>query len=186
MKLYYTTLGEQNSEQSNITKSLGGYKSSSPVPNGTFDNLFGELSMMTVKENREEYIGLMLVNEGITAIEDVFLYFVHPEDSYSEYKIGAIVPATDGDGYSYIESIPNRYSKPLYTDFVSADEDNKFNIGDIVSGGMVGVWIKRELKEDFIKTDSENIYETDPSNYRRYISIEKGTQDVISIVIEHD
>lgn len=186
MKLYFTTSGEADTVQSKPTLSLGGYKSSSPVPNNILDNLFGELSLLTIKENRDEYIGLIAVNESGAEITGCNIYFVHPEDSYSEYKIAAILPATDGDGNNYIESIPSRYSKPLYSDCVSADIDNKYSIGTIANGSAVGIWIKRELLVDFIQTDSNDIYETDPDNIRRYIAKNPSTQDSIQIIIEWD
>lgn len=183
MRLYYTTVGEQNSLQNKPINSLGGYKSSSPVPNGSLNNLFGELSMNAIKNMRDEYIGLMLVNElGVTK-NGVTIHFVYPSDSYSEYKIGANTPAVDGDGYNYIEQLPDRYSKPLYTDFVSAGVGNEFSIGTMLNGAMVGVWIKRELLESFIKSDMEDFYEPDPDNTRRYLAKTKSTQDDIQIVI---
>lgn len=187
MKLFYTTAGEQDTPQAKPSQSLGGYKSSSPVQNNIFDNLFGELSMNTIKDNRDEFIGLMLVNDSISDLTGVNIYFEHPVDSYSEYKIGAIIPALDVDGFNYIEQIPSRNSQPLYIEeFVTADIDNRFDIGDMDAGVVVGVWVKRELLIDFIKSDSNDLYSQDPENPRIYLPKEKATQDSINIIISWD
>lgn len=186
MRLYYTTAGDPETQQGKPTNSLGGFKSSSQVPNDQYSNLFGELSTYSLSKMQDEYIGLMLVNETGGDITGVNIYFDIPEGSYSEYKIDAITPATDEDGNKYVEQIPSRYSKPLYSTPITADVDNKYSIGDMLDGAMVGVWVKREIDEDFINEDCSNVYEKDSNNERLYVPVEKTQEDSINIIIEWD
>jgi hypothetical protein len=187
MKLYYTiSNGEPNESQSTPSLSLGGFLSSSLVKNNSLDNLFGEITPYTITKEQDEYIGLMLVNDTGGDITGVNVWFDHPEDSYSKFYILGVLPATNGDGDKYIEAIPDRFSQPVYGTFEEADVNNKYSLGDIVDGDIVGVWIKRELLLDFISTDSNDVYEEDPENTDRYIAKEKNTSDSISINISWD
>ena len=48
MKLYYTNPTAEDQIQTDPRLSLGGYKALSPVPNDSFDNLFGEISQFSL------------------------------------------------------------------------------------------------------------------------------------------
>lgn len=186
MKFYYTTTGEPNSDQSKPYLSLGGFRSGSLVPNDSFSNLFGELSTKVVTDDLPEYIGLMLHNDTGSDVTGVKLWFVIPENSYSIYRVAGVIPTTNGDGDKYIEEIPSKNSKPMYATFQSAGVGSELDIGDITADDVVGVWIQRELLQDFIKSDSEQCYEEDPSDPRRYISKELERSDSIEVNVSWD
>lgn len=186
MKFYYTTSADPNTSQPKPSLSLGGFKSSSGTLNDEFGNLFDEITPYTLTKNKNEYIALMLVNELGADKTNLQLWFEFPEDSYSKYQVAGVIPATDGDGNLYIERLETKTSKPFYAEFEDAEETGKYNLGDLVSNGQLGIWIKRELLMEFIETDTCDVYEEDPNDTRRYITKEKNQEDSINIKLSWD
>ena len=59
LRFYYTTsAGVQQWADKDFLIPLGGYKSSTPVPNDMFSNLFDEISLNLASNPREQYIAL--------------------------------------------------------------------------------------------------------------------------------
>ena len=63
MKLYYTVSSYQDTPQRSIGLSLGGYRSSTFVRNDEMNNLFGDISLLSLKQNRSQYIAIQLQTE---------------------------------------------------------------------------------------------------------------------------
>lgn len=189
MKLYYTVASQQDVAQPKPNLSLGGYKSSTVVPNSVLGNMFADISMYTVKNyTSPSYIGLILVNDSATekAI-DVNLWFKHLDDCITTFKVAAVDLTTDAEGEKYMEHIPNFNSKPLYATFSEADgEVNRVSIGDILAGGMVGLWFERTIDIATAKTQQNAIYEVDPADPYRYLPVELSKEDQVDIGISWD
>ena len=190
MKLYYTTTAGQDQVQSNPEISLGGYRSSSLVPNNLIDNLFGGITQFLLsRDSQEEYIGLILENELSQSVYSIRLWFIYPESCYSKFLIAAVDLVVDSQGVLRMENIPNRYSKPLYATFFESDgEGNAVDLGDMISGEMVGLWISRQLIEDLssLVCQESNLYEADPSNSNMFRSISLDRSDLIQIMITYN
>lgn len=120
MMLYLT--GASSSSKSNeapqddVTKSLGGYISSTPVPNALVNSLFDLISLRTLKEHIKETIAIGLVNKFDTAVSDVNLKIVGSQDNLCLFKIAAV----KADENHLMEHINNRYSEPINADFYDA------------------------------------------------------------------
>lgn len=183
MKFYYTVASQPEDRQAKPNLSLGGYKSSSQLPNGVFGAMFQDISMYTVKTNNQnKYIGLVLVNDTGQAAKDVELWFGYPTGCLSKMKFAAVDLATDTDGNLYMERIPHNSSKPLYAEWSEADgEVNRVNIGDIPIDGVIGIWFERELLLDTIKEQQNAIYEVNPNDPYRYNEVELPKEDSIEI-----
>lgn len=181
MKFYYTTSAGTDVIQSKQVLSLGGFKSSSSILNDEFDNLFGELTAMTISNDKDEYMALMLVNETGVDLVNVQIWLNHPETSYSLIEVAGVIPTINADGEYYFERIPTKNSRPFYAEFETADVDNKYFIGELDANGHLGVWFKRSLLQDFIETNSLDIYQEDPLNPRQYVPKDPGTEDSIDI-----
>lgn len=188
MRLYYTVASEPEAVQTKPSISLGGFKSSSPVPNSNFGSLFGDISMYTVKNaNGNKYIGLVLKNDTTNAVKDILLWFVFPTKCYSKFRLAAVDMVADSEGSLLMEHIPDNTSKPLYATFVEADGvGHEANIGDLAAGEILGIWFERELLLDVIKEDQNAIFEKTPSDPYLYQEIELGKEDNISIGISWD
>lgn len=68
MNLYYTTTAGYNEAQPNPSISLGGYKSSTLVGNDDFDNMFDEISIMSIRSGRDEYRAIIIRNDFVVSM----------------------------------------------------------------------------------------------------------------------
>jgi hypothetical protein len=99
--------------QTDAMKSLGGYISSSPVPNASLNTLFDLVSMRTIKDKAKETIAVGLVNKFDFPVKNVTAKIVTNDDNVCDFKIAVV-----GVDSSYcIERIDNRYSEPLNAEF---------------------------------------------------------------------
>jgi len=186
MKLYYTSITAQDQIQSDPRLSLGGYKALSPVPNDTFDNLFSEVSQFMLSKDipEDEFIGLILKNETGEVVENLWLWFTYSVGCFSKYLISAVDLVADANGFLKMEHIPTRNSKPLYSDFYSADgQVNAVSLGSLEINGMLGVWVQRQLVANLASTiqTEANLYETDPVNSDLVVAITPVKSDSIKI-----
>lgn len=190
MRFYYTTtagVAEQGYTRPQPERSLGGFRSATPVPNGAFNSLFGDISMYTVFQNQNECIGLILKNETGSNVENVFIWFNFPEDSYSKFQIAAVDLNTDSQDRKFMEDIPTINSIPYYSTFVDAEgEDNKADIGSLPVGGEVGIWFRRVLNKENIEADRDDlVYKVNPDD-RTYVEKELGKEDEITVNLSWD
>lgn len=103
--------------QTDTAKSLGGYVSSTPVPNGELNALFDLISAYTLEKKQKETIALALVNKLNQAVTDVTLKIVVGKDNLATFRIAAVALNSS----MAMESIPNRYSEPMSAEFYRAD-----------------------------------------------------------------
>ena len=103
--------------QTDAAKSLGGYVSSTPVPNGELNALFDLISAYTLEKKQKETIALALVNKLNQAVTDVTLKIVVGKDNLATFRIAAVALNSS----MAMESIPNRYSEPMSAEFYRAD-----------------------------------------------------------------
>jgi hypothetical protein len=193
MKIYYTTSVGTDEEQKNAKLSLGGFRSSSVVPNLRIGNLFGDISEYTIQIDRDQYIALMIRNETEADITNLKLHFEYPIDdednniSDTLFKIGAVEPG-DVDGEEYIERLQDFYSAPYSVDFHEADGiANQVLLGDLANNTSFGLFFCRSLKKDKILEDYQNMIEKDePDNSNIYRQNELPTKDEIKIVLNWD
>lgn len=185
MRLYYTVASQPEVTQNKPSISLGGYKSSSPLPNSVVGNIFSDISMYTVKNaNTNKYIGLVLKNESTKDAVNVEICFIYPTGAVSKFRIAAVDMALDAEDQYYMEHIIDNSSKPLYAEFLEADgEANKVNIGDLAIGEVVGIWLERELLLDTIKTQQNEIYRKTTTDEYRYEEIELPKEDNVGFQI---
>lgn len=162
MMLYLTgaTSSVKKSEdvaQTDISKSLGGYISSSSVPNGSLNGLFDAISLKTIKDKPTETICIGLVNKLTQSVLNVSLKIVSGQEDICRFKVAA----TLADKNLCVEHIPNRYSVPINAEFYDATfyrasvdveivksavpgESISFEpfgvIADVETGGYEGTW----------------------------------------------
>lgn len=105
-----------DSPQSDVNKSLGGYVSSSQVPNGAINVVFDLISSYTLEKKPTETIGLALINKFDKKVKDVELKIVTDEDNIAEFKIAAVLVSND----LAMEHISNRYEQPINAEFYDA------------------------------------------------------------------
>ena len=102
--------------QSDSMKSLGGYVSNSPVPNGALNSLFDFVSLKSIKDRTKETIAIALINKFNEPVYDVSLKVVCSKDSSCAFKVAAV---SLNNEYC-MEHINNRYSQPMMAEFHDA------------------------------------------------------------------
>lgn len=106
----------QENPQTDSALSLGGYISSSPVPNAAINVLFDAVSSYTLDKRLKETIAIGLINKFDTSVENVELKIVTEQENEAEFRIAAV---SVGENYS-MEHIANRYQEPMIGEFHDA------------------------------------------------------------------
>jgi len=188
LKLFYTTTKGQDVLQSRSDKSLGGYRSASPVKNDDFDNMFGEISNYTLRKSEDEsqYIGMILLNDSLTGISNLNVWFEYPTSCYSKIEIAAVDLSEDSDHKFFMENIPSITSSPVYAEFHEANgEANKQSLGNMTAGEMIGIWLKRTVLNSVADTDIANEIVDDPDNEYRVKFVAPAKSDTIEFKMSY-
>ena len=188
MKLYYTVSSYQDTPQRSIGLSLGGYRSSTFVRNDEMNNLFGDISLLSLKQNRSQYIAIMMKNELDVVAGNVRLFFSFPMPTQCIYQLAAVITTKDSDGNDVMERTETIYSKPMYGTFVSPTEQSPAIIGDMQPGQQIGLWICRSLDLDAAMEEYNDVAEPDPTFTlgKRYKKKVQNTEDNVNLNIFWD
>lgn len=184
LKLYYTVSSGYLDIQGNYINSLGGFPSSTEVPNDVFDNLFDEISLSEIKDVKTQYRAIIVKNESEEVIENIELWFEKKDSNICSYQIGATLLSNDEQ--PFMEHIPSVYSKPLYTQLYDAIVDSKVSIGNLNPGQMIGLWLSRTVDKEKALEEYNNVAEPDPFHRSRYKPIEKEKQETVDLKITWD
>jgi len=101
--------------QNDVTRSLGGYVSSTPVPSGAANKLFDEVSSFTLQNKKDETIGIALVNTLARSVENITLKIIGEADDLANFAV-AVVPIAN----MVMEQIADRYDEPIQAEFHDA------------------------------------------------------------------
>ncbi len=102
--------------QADPNKSLGGWVSSSPVPNAALNELFDLVSTGMLSDRPKETLALGLINQLAVPVTNVRLSIVVNQHPVCEWRVAATALSSD----LRMESIPNRYSEPMSAIFYDA------------------------------------------------------------------
>lgn len=185
MKIYYTTSAGYDFPQTKVSLSLGGFKSSNEVLNDDFSNLFDEISVQTLRTNRDQYIGLILQNDSNEIARNVKCWFVHPEDAICNLQIAAVSTSIDpNSGNCKMERVGSLNSKPFVGIFYDATPLEAAELGDLEPQQELGLWIKRSLNLEKAKQQYNEVAQRDATTQTRWKKIEKQTEEKIDFVID--
>ena len=185
MQLFYTVSSKPEDVQPKPSLSLGGYKSSSPLQSNLMGTMFGDISMYTVKNSySNNYIALVLKNTTGVDVTNVMFSFTIPSTSYAAFNVAAVGMIADSDGNLAMEQVQTNMSKPISATFYSANGvANAVNIGSILAGGQIGLWVERVLDLPTIKTDQANLATPTVADPYIYEANVLGKEDDIDMVI---
>jgi len=178
MELFYTDATIYNTKQSDPSKSLGGYLSSSKIPSGSLENMFSSISQLTVNNDTYEIIGIILKNTSGVIKNNVKIWVELPIDSVVNIEAAIVELTQDNNGY-FMENIPNRNSLPYEATFYDIEtETNALDLGNMNNGAMFGIWLKRQLNPSTAAL-------TDAQLYSNYLSnTATTTKEEISLKID--
>jgi hypothetical protein len=182
LRFYYTVSSGYNSPQTKVSDSLGGYKSSTPVPNDVFGNLFDEISLNLASNPRSQYVALVLKNEGTETLKNVELWFSSVTDNpYGTITVGAIGMGKDEEENPVTSRTSSINEKPYWIHFHEAKEEEPVSLGDMEAGKEICLWFCRSLDKEIIKSDYDLVAERDMNTQNRYKKVEKQTEEIFNI-----
>lgn len=156
MQLFYSN-PLINNEPSDPQKSLGGYVSSSVVPNGRLNNLFATIDKSSIANNDSETKLIVLKNTMAAAANSIRIWTQKGE--LFNFKIGAILPAIDDCQRSVFETIQQSSDIPYQSVLIEKEgESNALNVGSLDPQGCIGIWIMRTL--DLTKFNAGDGYDS--------------------------
>jgi hypothetical protein len=91
MILFYTGADTANAPQINAEKSLGGFVSGSPIPNGKLNNLFSSISKSAVLGNKTEIRMIALQNLTGATLSNVSIY-TNTVGKSTKLQLAAVAP----------------------------------------------------------------------------------------------
>ena len=160
MELFYTVASREGVAQSKPELSLGGFCSSSKVPNAALDNLFGEVSAYSLQKPRTEYVGIILKNT-IKPVSSLRFWMEVAQGTLCKYRLSVVELSDDGQ----MELIPSQNSKPLYAEFYETSPSDPITLSftePFVVGDKLGIWIERSINresEEYTKrNDCDSLY----------------------------
>ena len=130
-----TSLASSNeAPQTDPLKSLGGYISSSQVPNSALNTLFDLISLQTLKEKPRETIAIGLINRFDFAAKNVRIMVRTDKYNTASFRVACVAV---GDNFC-MEHINNRYEQPIGAEFVDADFNRASVEVEITQPGVAG------------------------------------------------
>jgi len=109
----YSLKRTQENPQEDPAKSLGGFISSSPVPNGSLNALFDLISSNALVERPRETLAVALMNTLEVAVQNVEIKIVVGNKPICSWRVAAVAPNSE----LAVENIPNRYAEPINATF---------------------------------------------------------------------
>jgi len=139
MKFYYTA-GNCSGKISDKDKSLGGYISTSVIPNGGINSLFNSFAYSTV--NKSQTKGVILKNEVGNATNLIIQVLPAANTNY-KLEVAIVAPAFDSKNNPYMEQIDSPYYQPYTAVFVPFT--GGLNLGSLALNSYLGFWFKLSL-----------------------------------------
>jgi len=154
MELYYTVSSREGVAQSKPGNSLGGFCSSSLVPNGALENLFSEISAYALQNPQPEYIGLILKNT-YGSISNLSFWMNVPSTAMCNYRIAVVELSANGE----MELVPSVNSKPFYAEFEVTSQSDPLVLTltePFTKGQMLGIWLERTVNTNAEEVKNRN------------------------------
>lgn len=149
MKLLFSGATNFKVPQTEANKSLGGFMSSSSVPNGKINALFSDISGYDLKEKNSNTIAIFFYNDGTTDINNLSLEMIYQNKlgvpvNYADFEFSITEMSATGS----IELIGSIFEEPFYANWFTPEsryEDCRIelktpgNVGDDFSiFGLIG------------------------------------------------
>lgn len=147
MQLYYSGAYAAGKPQTEGTKSLGGYPSTTLIPNGGLNNVFDPITRSYVKGMIPSIRLIVLKNTTGSTVNDISIYTMSGD--LATYKIAAVAPTVDSCGNKVFESIPDGNTLPYQAILETHEGSGQAETVDtLAANDLIGIWIERDLTPD--------------------------------------
>lgn len=147
--LYYTGAKSYLQQQSEITKSLGGFISNTLIPKDILNNLFSDITNFSLKKNKTETKCIAIKNNSQAIINNINISAIFDVDNICEYEFAFIQPTQDACGNYMFELLTDSEQLPYYAIFT--DLSTSQVIPSINANEYLGLFIKRKIKQSVIE-----------------------------------
>lgn len=164
MQVFYTGSSNGNFAQQNPSSSLGGYISTTRVPNNRDSNIFGPIAYLDWKEQEETTLALGLYNETSSPLNNFKVWVTLEDGSFIDIDLGLSASSTDSKGV-FIESIQSSDSLPFIDIFEGIySENDALQLASIPAQSYYGLWLTRRIKNSLKDQFSDTILEQNFNN----------------------
>lgn len=146
MRFLYTGADSYLATQTDPYRSLGGNMSKSIIQTKKMNNLFDDISYLSLQNGDSETKGIVLENETSLPVQNVKLGWIYP--IVKNYRINIALVALNSS--NQMERIGNVKEIPYNADFTEIEE-NQITVGDLDAGEKIGIWITRTPITDNIE-----------------------------------
>lgn len=145
--LYYTGAQADGAQQSDITKSLGGFISGTVIPNSRINSLFRDVSQRSAMPGNTETICIAIKNTSAAKLNNFTLYCELQVGSTTYIIEAAAVKPTKGPCGAYLfEKLRASDELPYYGEFNNiVTVANAINIGSIEPNEFIGLFITKKF-----------------------------------------
>lgn len=173
--IYYSGAITSEQPQNIPSNSLGGYKSSSLIPNGEIHNLFPKITQHDILQNRKITRMIVFKNETPNTLTNLRIWI--EDGQYSTILMNGVYPMYDERCSIYsFEKIASETSVPYQGTFESKDESNPLTISSLEPNQMIGIWLQKVLRLDQFNDIDKGI-EPKGELTEEYIQILKSYQE---------
>jgi hypothetical protein len=150
LRFYYSGAVAPNTPQNNPDKSLGGYLSGTPLPNGVLNNLFPEPSAISVQARTPQIAAVFLKNEGTTSVYNLYVGTLSSPTTPSKLEVGCVL--IEDQSKPVMELISSTSELPFTVEFhnlsitheaLPAETNGSgFITEEFPAGAILGFWFK--------------------------------------------
>lgn len=145
--LYYTGSENPNESQTEIQKSLGGFISSTLIPNSSINSIFRDDSQFSKNKDTSEIICIAIKNESSEDLDD-FTFYIDKVSEDFIIEAAFVKPSSDNCGNLFFEKLKTQEHKPYYANFENVTgEDNAINIGKFTAKSFLGLFISKKINK---------------------------------------
>jgi hypothetical protein len=146
LEIYYTGASESGKIQQIASQSLGGFISSSLIPNDMLGNLFSDVSQLALEKKSRSTRVIAIRNISDTPLEGLKVYTECDEGAVAGTTIGYEVPTIDGCPDICSEKLPKGDALPQRVEMKSAEGNpNAYALPDIDSGNYLFIFVSRQI-----------------------------------------
>lgn len=188
MILLYTGSNIPDAPQLNAEKSLGGFVSSTPIPNSRLSNLFSGISKSVILNQKKEIKLIALRNTTGSIINNLQIYTNNKNKSFL-LQIAAVASGVNSNNELVFEQVQDGESLPYQATLTSNEGiTNALNIGTLAVGQTIGIWIYRSLDITKYPEFINQVVQTAPLSTSDLVTILQSktidTEEDIDLVIK--
>lgn len=143
IKLYYTGASAPLEPQTEPNKSLGGFISSTVIPNSRINTIFRDESIYSKSKNTPEVICIAIKNETAVDLENLKL-FSEISETY-EVHAAVVSPSEDSCSNLTFETLESQEELPYYGEFNNVTNlENEILLGTLSGNSYLGLFLQKK------------------------------------------